>query len=127
MHKIMKTNTLSNLNQLCLIATSIFFMANANAAANETVYVDSVHKWGAWALDIEPAAGGLQASNTLPLYARDAKVSLRTNSIAALMPPLNTVPNQPTVPTVPQIPITPPTVTPPSPPPGFGGPADGLF
>ncbi|MBT8134385.1 MAG: hypothetical protein KJO03_07735, partial [Gammaproteobacteria bacterium] len=31
---------------------------------SEVAYVDSVTKWGAWELDIEPAAGGLTPPST---------------------------------------------------------------
>lgn len=85
-------------------------------------YVDSVHQWGAWELDIEPAAGGLTPPSTGALNARDAKVRVRTNSISALAPsapPSPVVFNTPTpvVPTVvPAAPVTPPPpVTPPRP------------
>ncbi|MBT8118776.1 MAG: hypothetical protein KJN89_03570 [Gammaproteobacteria bacterium] len=78
---------------------------------SEVAYVDSVTKWGAWELDIEPAAGGLTPPSTGALNARDSRVTLRTNSISALAPP-----SQP--PAVVQTPIMPPVVpsAPPAPP-----------
>lgn len=87
-----------------LIATSISGAAIAATDDTNTDYVDSVHSWGAWALDIEPAAGGIQAQASQPLYARATKVALRTNSIAALAPPrpltprsdIIVIPNTPT-------------------------------
>jgi hypothetical protein len=99
----------------------------------EVVYVDSVTKWGAWELDIEPAAGGVELASPRAMGPRDSKVALRTNSIAELGPPTNSttsptpVPPTPT-PMPPVVPVTPPTppVTPPVPP-RIGGPTDGLF
>jgi len=92
----------------------------------EVAYVDSVKKWGAWELDIEPAAGGLTAPSTGALNPRDSRVALRTNSISALAPPA-----QPAA--ITQSPIMPPVIpaAPPTPPvpvtPPIGGPADGIF
>ena len=97
--------------------------ANANSDSNgdstTTAYVDSIHKWGAWELDIEPAAGGLQQPSTQALNSRDARVSLRTNSFSALAPrdrsPVIFSTSSPIVPDV--VPVTPPPppVTPPRP------------
>ena len=96
---------------------------------SEVAYVDSVTKWGAWELDIEPAAGGLTPPSTGALNARDSRVALRTNSISALAPPTKP-------PAIIQSPIMPPVIpaappTPPAPPvpvtPPIGGPADGIF
>lgn len=78
----------------------------------EVAYVDSVTKWGAWELDIEPAAGGLTPSSTGALNARDSRVTLRTNSISALAPPTVSKPPAiipppvmpPVLPPAPQIP-----------------------
>jgi len=75
------------------------------ATDTEVAYVDSVTSWGAWELDIEPAAGGITPASTGALNARNSKVALRTNSIAALAPP-----NSPVIPT-PPTPV-PPIVTP---------------
>ena len=99
---------------------------NSTGNSTTTAYVDSIHKWGAWELDIEPAAGGLQQPSTQALNSRDARVSLRTNSFSALAPrdhsPVIFTTSSPIVPDV--VPVTPPPppVTPP-----IGGPADGLF
>jgi len=71
----------------------------------EVAYVDSVKKWGAWELDIEPAAGGLAAPSTGALNPRDSRVALRTNSISALAPPGSA---KPTV--ITQSPIMPPVI-----------------
>ena len=71
----------------------------------EVAYVDSVKKWGAWELDIEPAAGGLAAPSTGALNPRDSRVALRTNSISALAPPSSA---KPTV--ITQSPIMPPVI-----------------
>lgn len=74
-----------------LIIMSMTLAVTATAATNDntgSTFVDSVHQWGAWGLDIEPAAGGLQAQTTQPMNARGAKVDLRTNSISALAPQL---------------------------------------
>ena len=90
-------------------------------------------KWGAWELDIEPAAGGLQQSSSQIINARDSKVTLRTNSIAALAPQRPGPPTQtaPVIFSPSPTPIVPPVVpvTPPPPPvtPPIGGPADGLY
>lgn len=97
-----------------------------NNSPAETAYVDSIHGWGAWELDIEPAAGGITPAVAQTLNARSSKVSFRINSIAALAP----VPGAAT--TVPPTTPVPPTVIPLMPPvppvvPPIGGPADGLF
>ena len=106
------------------LATATFASNNDNIES----YVDSVHHWGPWELDIEPAAGGIALQTTGPLNARDSKVVLRTNSISALAPSsilaTQTTPGPSVVPVPPQpaAPVTPPPVTPP-----IGGPTDGLF
>ena len=106
-----------------------------------TAYVDSVHQWGAWELDIEPAAGGLQQPSTQALKARDSKAKLRTNSFSALAPPapspivITQLPASAPIPVVhaiPQPPVSAPIpvvhkphkrpVTP-----AIGGPADFIF
>lgn len=92
--------TLVLLSSLLLSATLI---SPVVADETEVAYVDSVHKWGAWELDIEPAAGGLSQPSTQPLSARNSKVSLRTNSISALAPQQTANP---------VLPITPPITTP---------------
>jgi hypothetical protein len=98
----------------------------------EVVYVDSVTKWGAWELDIEPAAGGLELPSPRAMSPRNSKVALRTNSIAELAPPPSSAttppPMPPTIPVTPPAPITPPTITPisPSVPIPVGGPNDGF-
>jgi len=69
-----------------VLTISVALSTNAFAAKDNTAYTDSVHNWGAWALDIEPAAGGLQEAGTQPLNVRSSKLSLRTDSIAALSP-----------------------------------------
>ena len=115
------------LTRLCLITASFVLTATSAAATYEnTAYVDSVHHWGPWELDIEPAAGGLQTQTTQVLYARDSKVRLRTNSISALAPPPRPVtitrpPAPAPLPVTPPAPVMPPAI------PAIGGPADGLF
>ncbi len=109
----MITNTVTQV----FSATLLCFMATVQAGTEEPYiadpYVDSITKWGAWELDIEPAAGGLTAPVTQPLNVRDSALSIRTNSFSALAPHQQALPpgGGPTVP------ITPP----------FGGPSDGLF
>ena len=112
------------------LSMAISMNAFAATSTDETAYTDSVKSWGAWALDIEPAAGGLQAAGTQPLHARSAKLSLRTDSIAALSP--RRVPGDVAIPRTPSptpvpTPVTPaiPTITPVSPsiPIPTGGPA----
>ena len=106
-------------------------VAAEEAAKNEVAYVDSVKSWGAWELDIEPAAGGLTPPSTGPLNTRNSKVTVRTNSFSALAPtpttPVAAAPVQPVVPTPPVVPVTPPPVTPPPVTPPLGGPASGIF
>ena len=127
---------LHKLNKNCSIATqlvltTILMAATSASFADEPnlAYVDSVHNWGAWGLDIEPAAGGLSQPTTQALNARGSKVTLRTNSFAALAPPAS--PRSPVIFETPSAPIVPPVVpvTPPPPPvtPPIGGPTDGLF
>ena len=129
--------------KLWLVTASLVLTTAAAAATNEnieqsynktsTVYVDSVFQWGAWELDIEPAAGGLQAQTTQALNARDSKVRLRTNSMSALAPPQRpgtvTPPSAP-LPVIPPppVPVPAPTITPISPvvPVPIGGPGDGF-
>lgn len=116
------------------LAMSAIAQTNTNDESS-TAYVDSIHQWGAWNLDIEPAAGGLQPPSTQPLNARDTKLSLRTNSISALAPvkapstinPVSPVPVPPVVPVVPIVPVI-PTITPinPNVPIPVGGPNDGF-
>ena len=131
----------SLLTRFCLVTASLALTATSAAATNEnieqdytktsTVYVDSVFQWGAWELDIEPAAGGLQAQTTQALNARDSKVRLRTNSMSALAPPQRpetvTPPPAPLPVAVPA-PVPVPTITPisPSVPVPIGGPGDGF-
>ena len=119
---------------LVLTTTSVAAMNNNTAQdynASSTAYVDSVFQWGAWELDIEPAAGGLQPQTTQVLNARDPKVRLRTNSMSALAPPQRpksiTPPSSP-IPIAPPLPIPVPTITPISPrvPVPIGGPGDGF-
>ena len=141
MMKMMKNTQLTSskanitlLTRLCLITASFVLTATSAAATNENnAYVDSVHHWGPWELDIEPAAGGLKAQTTQVLNARDSKVRLRTNSFSALAPPQRpeTITRPPTpLPITPSAPVMPsaPTLTPISPniPIPVGGPGDGF-
>lgn len=82
-------------------------LAGAPTSATSTAYVDSIHQWGAWELDIEPAAGGLQQPSTQALHARDTNVSLRANSISALSDVPRATPAMPAIPAVPATPTTP--------------------
>lgn len=92
---------------ICLSSTSFAaWKTDEEVAAEEaekaTAYVDSVHHWGAWELDIEPAAGGITPATTQPLSDRGARVSFRTNSFSAVAPasPAPTpVTNTPVIPT----------------------------
>jgi hypothetical protein len=99
-----------------LIFILMFLLVTASSVADankssEVAYVDSVTEWGAWELDIEPAAGGLTAPSSGALHARDSRVALRTNSIAALAPtpPPVTITNTP-IPAPPAAPSAIPTV-----------------
>jgi len=109
----------------------VLLLATASTcfAATETTYVDSVKKWGAWDLDLQPAAGGLKASTTQPLNARESKLRVRTNSFSALAPRAHGT-NLGNTPTTPPPTVTLPPVIPPTPPvipSPIGGPTDGLF
>jgi hypothetical protein len=109
LHELNKNS--SHTAKLILI-TALMLATSASVAEESNIaYVDSVHKWGAWNLDIEPAAGGLQQPSTKALNTRDTKVVLRTNSFSALAPPAS-----PKSPATPVTPIAPP-VTPPIKPP----------
>jgi hypothetical protein len=110
----------SGLAVLCLTFAGASIAEWHEDTETTAVYVDSIHQWGPWELDIEPAAGGIQPPSTKALNARDSKVTLRTNSIAALAPtaPTPVVFQTPTTPVVPPVvPVTPPAppVTPPRP------------
>lgn len=87
-------------------------LAGAPTSDTSTAYVDSIHQWGAWELDIEPAAGGLQQPSTQALNARETNVSLRANSINALRANgvatlSDTTRATPAIPAVPAVPATP--------------------
>ena len=128
-------------SKLWLITASLVLTTTSVAATNNntaqdyntssTAYVDSVFQWGAWELDIEPAAGGLQPQTMQALNARDSKVRLRTNSMSALAPPQRpkTRTRAPApLPVIPPLPAPVPTITPISPrvPVPIGGPGDGF-
>ena len=68
----------------CLLLSSTCFAATESSET--TAYVDSVHQWGAWELDIEPAAGGITQPGTQPMNGRSARVAFRTNSFSAIAP-----------------------------------------
>ncbi len=105
-------------------------LAGAPTSDTNTAYVDSIHQWGAWELDIAPAAGGLQQPSTQALNARDTNVSLRANSISALsgapratiaipaVPAVPATPTTPAGPATPAIPAAPTTFAPPEATPG---------
>lgn len=119
-------NTNSALTATLLAATLMLSASTLTAgelkwrgddSETEVAYVDSVTTWGAWELDIEPAAGGLTPPTTQALNARNSKVALRTNSISALAPKIPAtpaVPGSPGTPAIPAIPAT-PALTPMSP------------
>lgn len=109
MNKILTTTklTLAVITLTCASAS----IAEALDKSVAEPYVDSITQWGAWELDIEPAAGGLKKAETRALYTRDSKVTVRTNSFSALSPARTAGAQPPTPPT------TPP----------FGGPSDGFF
>ena len=106
-HQLNKNSSLTE--KLILMTLLMASASSATAEESDVAYVDSVLKWGAWELDIEPAAGGLSAATTKALNPRGSKVSLRTNSIAALAPP-----GAPERPIKPGIPSTPPVTPPPT-------------
>ena len=130
-------------SKLWLVTASLVLTTTSVAATNNdtaqdyntssTAYVDSIFQWGAWELDIEPAAGGLKPQTTQALNTRDSKVRLRTNSMSALAPPRQPVtisrPHAP-LPVTSPMPVRPslPTITPISPgvPVPVGGPGDGF-
>lgn len=108
-----KTTVLSAYVSAALIICTGTAFAGAAEDPSASAYVDSVTQWGAWELDIEPAAGGLKQPDSRPLKARNAKLDLRTNSFSALAP---RAPGADT-PGTGGKPTTPP----------FGGPSDGFF
>lgn len=118
-----------------IVATTAYAttaLAGAPTSDANTAYVDSIHQWGAWELDIEPAAGGLQQLSTQALHVKDTKVSLRTNSIAALAKGIVTSSEiTGDVSAFPVTPAVPPTITPirpisPNVPIPVGAPNDGF-
>ena len=101
---------------LSLLITPAAIASTAGDATKNNSYVDSVTQWGAWNLDIEPAAGGLTPAATQALNARGNNLSLRANSISALAQvaptpkpatPSPAIPVTPFVPVTPVIPVTP--------------------
>lgn len=117
-----------------MVAASIS-LTSASVVASEPAeaqaYVDSVTQWGAWELDIEPAAGGIAQADTDALKARESKVTPRTNSFTAVSPLANLAGGSggpsnpgggPTVPTVPGITPIDPSVPIPTGNPGSSGP-----
>ena len=80
---------------LCVSAIPVNSYAAAPADDEQVVYVDSVTKWGAWELDIEPAAGGITKADTGALKARESRVTPRTNSFTAVSPQANLASGQP--------------------------------
>ena len=116
----------TSLTAKLFLATALMAVTSSSVAEDDSVtYVDSVLKWGAWELDIEPAAGGISAPTPRALNARGAKVTLRTNSIAALAPtpdvPTNTIvlPGAPVPQRPPTQPVNPPIPTAPAAPTNF--------
>ena len=78
----------SALKLVFIMATSAYAtatLAEAPASNNKAdTYIDSIHQWGAWELDIEPAAGGLQQASSQALNARENRLALRTNAFTAV-------------------------------------------
>lgn len=104
-------------SKLLLAAVTLAFTTASTAAWRDSSndapeYVDSINKWGAWELDIEPAAGGLPQPSAQVLNARESKVSLRTNSVSALSPSIPHVSASASVPVPPKRPVVPPRVGP---------------
>ena len=86
-HPVNKLHKKTSFTAKLFLATALMAVTSVSVAEdNNVAYVDSVLKWGAWELDIEPAAGGISPPTPRALNARNAKVTLRTNSIAALAP-----------------------------------------
>jgi len=125
LHKLNKNASLAE--KLILITALMLISSTSIAEESNIAYVDSVHKWGAWSLDIEPAAGGLKQPSTKALNTRDSKVTLRTNSFSALAPPpalpkstvTTTTPTAPPVipvapPVMPSLPVAPTNFAPPA-------------
>ena len=110
--KMMKHPKLKNIKLAftasCLLLSSTCFATTESS--DTTAYVDSVHQWGAWELDIEPAAGGITQPGTQPMNGRSARVAFRTNSFSAIAP---TAPSTPTPPITDTPVPTPPINTPP--------------
>ncbi len=121
-----KLNQKTSLTAKLFLATALMAVTSVSVAEDDNVaYVDSVLKWGAWELDIEPAAGGISPPTPRALNARSAKVALRTNSIAALAPtaPAAVITRAPT-PIIP--PATPPVSAPVKPPATTFAPSDSV-
>ncbi len=116
-HPINELHKKTSLTAKLFLITALMAVTSVSVAEdNNVAYVDSVLKWGAWELDIEPAAGGISAPTTRALNTRSAKVALRTNSIAALAPPAPIAPGGgiPANPILPGTPILPPVTPPPA-------------
>ncbi len=114
-----KINTKLFISSCSLFLYSLLALSTYAAAAADTAcpasnkpssqnHIDCVYDWGPWAFNIQPAASGVRAAVT-PLLPHHARVTLRTNSIAALAPVDHTpTPFTPTI-------IAPPAATPPLP------------
>ncbi len=106
-----KLNKHTSLVAKLFLAAALMAATSVSAAEDDNVaYVDSVLKWGAWELDIEPAAGGISAPTPRALNARGAKVALRTNSIAALAPSTPPSGSKPVNPIIPGTPVPTPVI-----------------
>lgn len=130
-HNLTTAALLCSLLPVACIAMPTSDASTDGASQNEQAYTDSVFGWGAWELDVEPAAGGAATGGSSPILPRNARVVVRTNSTSAVAPkPPATVPPLPELPVAPTPPPTPsvPSITPisPSVTPPVGGPSDGF-
>lgn len=104
------------------ILSPILFSASAIAAADadkcQSLHkshedADCVFEWGAWEMDIEPAASGINSSGNHPIKANGSQFTLTANGTSSIAPKLKPVAViEPTIPAppaaTPNIPVTPP-------------------
>ena len=101
-------SALLKLGVACLLALTAAAPVNANAAAPEQGYVDSVYSWGVWELGLEPTSGPQPQDNDA-MKDRSRSLLFRPNDNAAYVTQSVPVPLAATpAPPSPSLPASPP-------------------